>query len=687
MDAQPRSRSLDPPSRTTGESLDKLLRQAHARLDEAQVRRLVKGVAAAPTAHDREAWLDLVAPGRTVTQALRTRLAVHLAEARAASDGLSAELPRGPRLKALRDELKRRRLDGFLVPRGDEHQGEYVPKRAQRLTWLTGFTGSAGAAVVLLHKAAVFIDGRYTLQIKSEVDGKAYQFRTLPDQGVADWLTANLQPGARLGYDPWLHTTSEIERLHRACKNVGGRLAAIDGNPIDAIWLDQPEAPLSPLVPHPTVFAGKSAGRKRREIAATLTAARADSVVLTAPDSIAWLLNLRGGDVPYTPLPLCFAVLHADATVDLFVDPIKMTPAVARHLGSAVRIHDPTALGPTLDKLGRDGKTVRADPQGTAIWIVDRLRKAATHVVFGTDPCQLPKARKNPVEIAGTKAAHLRDGATLTTFLAWIAGRTAAGRLTEMDATRTLDSLRARGTNFRGLSFPTIAGTGANGAIVHYRVTEKSNRPLKAGSLFLLDSGAQYLDGTTDVTRTVAIGRPTREMKDRFTRVLKGHIAVATTRFPAGTTGSHLDILARRALWEAGLDFMHGTGHGVGSYLGVHEGPHRISRAINNVALEPGMIVSNEPGYYKTGGYGIRIENLVLVVPTKSPKGAEKEMLGLETLTLAPIDLNLIEPALLAADELLWLDAYHARVRKALAPLVDAPTRTWLERATRAIGA
>ena len=415
-------------------------------------------------------------------------------------------------------------------------------------------------------------------------------------------------------------------------------------------------------------------------------------MVLTQPDSIAWLLNLRGGDVPCNPLPLSFAILRDDSTVAWFVDDRKLVPEVATHLGNGVEIRAPEALGPTLDELGRQGQAVQADPASAAAWVFHRLEAAGASPVEGADPCQLPKAIKNPVELEGTRRAHRRDGASLTRFLAWLAAeapaRAANGReLGELEASARLRALREENPEFRGLSFDTISGAGSNGAIVHYRATEKTERKLALGELFLLDSGAQYPDGTTDVTRTVAIGEPTAEMRDRFTRVLKGHIALATARFPMGTTGSQLDSLARAPLWQAGLDFDHGTGHGVGSYLSVHEGPQRISKVPNRVALAPGMIVSNEPGYYKTGAFGIRIENLVTVIESPTQEGDERPMLAFETLTLAPIDLALVEPALLRAEEIAWLDAYHARVRETLTPLVDPETAVWLARTTQPLTA
>ena len=433
-------------------------------------------------------------------------------------------------------------------------------------------------------------------------------------------------------------------------------------------------------MPHELRFAGRAAADKRRALADKLAADGVDAVVLTAPDSIAWLLNIRGGDVPRTPLPLGFAILHRDAAVELFIDRRKLVPGLEGHLGNGVAVNPPDAFGAALDRLGAAKRRVLADPSGAAAWVFDRLAAAGAEAVRGDDPCALPKACKNPVELAGARAAHRRDGAAVTRFLAWL-GPAADGGLTEIAAAERLAVLRRGNELFRDFSFDSISGAGPNGAIVHYRVTPRTDRRLESGQLYLIDSGAQYLDGTTDITRTVAIGTPTAEMRDRFTRVLKGHIALATARFPKGTTGSQLDTLARTALWQAGLDYDHGTGHGVGSYLGVHEGPHRIAKVPNRVPLEVGMIVSNEPGYYKPGAYGIRIENLVTVVPAEV-EGAERPMLGFDTLTLAPIDRNLVEPALMTADEIAWLDSYHARVRETLTPLLDAGTAEWLAAAT-----
>jgi Xaa-Pro aminopeptidase len=668
------------------EALGRLLAKAGSRYDLAGLRALVEGVLAAPpSSADPDGWTALVAP--EVSPALKAQLVAFAAELASAS----AVEPPSPaeRLAALRAALARRGVQGFLVPRADEHQNEYVPACAQRLAWLTGFTGSAGLASVLPEHAAVFVDGRYTLQVEAEVDKSLYEICHIANQPPGEWIVANLRPGEVLGYDPWLHTAGEVDRLRAAAERAGGTLRPVpDGNPLDEVWASagRPPAPLAPVFPHDLRFAGKSAADKRREVAASLRRDGVDDAVLTAPDSIAWLLNIRGGDVPRTPLPLSFAIVNGgdeDGTVDLFIDDRKLVPGLAAHLGNGVAIHPPSALGEALDRLGAAKKKVQADPGSAAVWVLDRLTAAGATLHRAADPCLLPKACKSEAELAGTRAAHRRDGAALTRYLAWLARTAPGGGVTEIAASDRLEAIRREGEHFRDLSFDTISGAGSNGAIVHYRASPKTEKRLEPGTLYLVDSGAQYLDGTTDVTRTVAIGTPTAEMKDRFTRVLKGHIALATCRFPVGTTGSQLDVLARHALWQAGLDFDHGTGHGVGFYLGVHEGPQRISKIGNTQALLPGMIVSNEPGYYKTGAYGIRIENLVVVTTCADlPEGAEREMLCFETITLAPIDRHAIEPALLTAAEIAWLDAYHARVRETLTPLVDAETAAWLREAT-----
>ncbi len=592
----------------------------------------------------------------------------------------------GARLAALRQELVRRGVDGFLVPRGDEHQGEYVPPAAERLAWLTGFQGSAGMACVLASEAAIFVDGRYTLQVRNEVDEALFTPRHLTDEPLSAWLEELLKPGQRLAYDPWLHTEDQVRRLEKSLAGIGAELVALDGNPLDAVWTDRPAAPKAKIRPHDLSLAGRSSAEKREELRRQLTKAGAAAVALTLPDSIAWLLNVRGGDVERSPLPLSFAVLHADGGVEWFVDPDKLTPELAPQLGNAVSIETPERLGDSLDRLGKAGAKVMADPATAAYWIFERLRAAGAEVVEGADPCLLPKACKNAAELDGTRRAHRRDGAALSRFLHWLdeaaAARAGARPVTEMEAADKLAAFRAETGELRDLSFDTIAGSGPNGAIVHYRVSAESDRPLGLGELFLCDSGGQYPDGTTDVTRTLAIGEPSEEMRRRFTLVLKGHIALGRARFPQGTSGSQLDSLARYALWQQGLDYDHGTGHGVGSYLNVHEGPQRISKLPNSVALQPGMIVSNEPGYYKTGAYGIRIENLVAVVESPRGEGEERDMLAFETLTLAPIDRRLVLREELSDEEAAWLDAYHARVLAEIGPQLDPAARSWLEEAT-----
>ncbi len=658
--------------------LGRLLQEAASAYDPQGVEALIDGILAAP-AEVGASWHALVAD--PVNPALAAALeALQSAKAKTYRDGLAAEdferLSRAARLDRLRRELTAQGLDGFIVPRADEHQGEYVPPRGQRLAWLTGFTGSAGLAIVLRDLAAVFVDGRYTLQAAAQVDTRSFEIHHLIEEPPARWVGTVLAPGSVLGYDPWLHTPQEVERFRAAAEKAGASLRAVAENPVDRAWSGRPAAPIAPVVPHTEYFAGESAQSKRSRLGRALIEEGAAAVVLTMPELIAWLLNIRGGDVPHTPLPLSFAILRQDSRVTLFIDRRKLAPGIDRHLGNAVTVMAPEALGPALDALAAEGGRVQVDPATAAFWIFDRLHAAGANVYRAADPCLLPKACKNRVELDGTRVAHRRDGAALTRLLAWLAHKAPTGGLTEIAASDRLEMIRREGEHFRDLSFPTISGAGSNGAIVHYRATPETEKRLEPGTLYLLDSGAQYLDGTTDVTRTVAIGEPTQEMRDRFTRVLKGHIALALARFPKGTTGSQLDALARRALWQKGLDYDHGTGHGVGSYLGVHEGPQRISKAPNSQALLPGMIVSNEPGYYKTGAYGIRIENLVVVQPAEGE--TEREILEFETLTLAPIDRNLIEPSLLDEDEITWLDGYHARVRETLTPLVDPETAHWL---------
>lgn len=595
-----------------------------------------------------------------------------------------SDLSYSDRLSALRAVLVEQGLDGFVVPHADAHQNEFLPPDAERLAWLTGFNGSAGVAVVLRDQAAIFVDGRYTLQVRDQVDEALYSFHHLVEEPVAGWLGAVLPKGARLGFDPWLHTHAQKERLEQAVVAAGAEFVPVASNPLDSVWPDQPAPPAVPVVPHEARFAGRPSAEKRADLSASLRESGLDAVVLTQPDSIAWLLNVRGGDVDHTPLPLSFAIVHAEQDLDWFVAPEKLSDELRAHLGTGVAVQAPEAFGAGLDGLA--GKRVWACPDSAATWVFDRLSGANTQLSRGADPVTMSKAVKNETELAGSRAAHIRDGAALVGFLHWLSINAPGEGIDELSAAEKLAAFRAPGEHFRGLSFETISGSGPNGAIVHYRVTPETNRKLGAGELYLVDSGAQYLDGTTDVTRTVAIGAPSSEMRDRFTRVFKGHIALATLRFPLGTTGGHIDVLARQALWKAGLDYDHGTGHGVGSYLGVHEGPHRISKVGASTPLQPGMIVSNEPGFYKEGAYGIRIENLIAVTEATEIAGGERAMLGFETLTLAPIDRRLVDMALLTDEEQTWVDAYHMRVRNEIGPLVDGAAREWLTAVTAPLG-
>ena len=589
------------------------------------------------------------------------------------------------RITRLRALMATMGLDALLVPRADEHQGEYVARSAERLAWLTGFSGSAGLAVIGRSAAALFVDGRYVVQAPGQVDTRLFTVLQVPHAKPSEWLIATLKQGGTLGYDPWLHTQASIEDLEAALAPKGIKLKALARNPVDRVWgRDRPAPPRAPVLPQALAYAGKSGEDKLSELKEALRRDGADAVVLTQPDSIAWLFNIRGADVAHNPVPLAFAVVPVAGKAELFIDKAKLGREARAHLAPLARIGDPAALASRLAALKASGKRVRLDPQTAASWFFRKLKGGKAPIQRGADPCLLPKARKNATEIAGARAAHKRDGAALARFLAWLDREAASGRLDEIAAARQLERLRSETQALKDISFDTISGAGPNAAIVHYRVTTASNRPLRPGDLYLVDSGAQYLDGTTDVTRTVAIGTPSREMQQRFTLVLKGHIALATARFPKGTRGVDLDAFARRPLWQAGLDFDHGTGHGVGSYLSVHEGPQNISKR-GLATLEPGMIISNEPGYYKEGAYGIRIENLVLVEAAARVDGGEREMLGFATLTLAPIDRRLILAALLAPEELAWLNAYHARVSREIGPELGADDRAWLEAATAPI--
>ena len=585
------------------------------------------------------------------------------------------------RCAALRQELARRKLDGFLVPRGDAHQGEYVPPSDARLEWLTGFAGSAGIAVVLAEDAAIFVDGRYTIQVREQVDTQVFAPMHLIETPPADWLATTLKPGQKLGYDPMLHTISGTRRLKAACTAAGAELVAVSGNPVDAVWHDRPAPPLGAVVIHPDALAGEAASDKIARMGAKVGEAKADAFVLTQPDSIAWLFNIRGSDVAHTPLPLSFAILPASGKPRLFIDGRKLSNAVRDHLVGLTEVEEPAGLVPALAEMGRAGAAVMLDPDWAGDALASAVCDAGGTIKEGADPIARAKAVKSEAEIAGARAAHLRDGAAYARFLAWFDGAILDGPLDEIGVAERLEAFRAETGALKEISFDSISAAGPNAAICHYRVDRKSNRVIPPDSLFLIDSGAQYEDGTTDITRTLAVGAVADEMKRHFTLVLKGHIAIATARFPKGTSGAQIDALARIDLWKAGLDFDHGTGHGVGSYLSVHEGPQRIAKT-GHVALEPGMIVSNEPGYYKAGSYGIRIENLELVTGPDEIEGGERPMLGFQALTLAPIDRRLIVKEMLSADEHAWVDRYHARVLAEIGPLVDPDTRSWLEAAT-----
>ena len=584
----------------------------------------------------------------------------------------------------IRQAMAAQGLDGLVIPHEDEHQNEYLPAANDRLAWATGFTGSAGAAVLLNDKAALFVDGRYTLQARDQVDAGLFEIRDLVEGGVPAYLATEAKAGWTIGYDPKLHSPDALEKLKSAAARAGAALRPVAPNPLDEAWgAARPAQPQAPVSPHPIEFSGEESAAKRARVGESLADLGADAALITAPASNAWLFNIRGGDVIRSPLPLSQAILSADGTARLFLDPAKVTPDLPAWLGNEVTLEPPSALPGALADLA--GRRVLVDPAVSSAWYFEALERAGAGVVRGADPTALPRACKNAVEVEGARQAHIRDGGALARFLHWVATDAARDLPDELEVVTRLEGFRDATGALKDLSFDTIAGAASNGAIVHYRPTRRLAKRLVRGSLLLVDSGAQYLDGTTDVTRTVAIGEPSAEMRERFTLVLKGHLALARVRFPSGTTGSALDALASVSLWSAGLDFDHGTGHGVGSYLGVHEGPQRISKLPNTVALRPGMIVSNEPGYYKEGGYGIRIENLQVVTAPAPIDGGERPMLGFEALTLAPIDRKLIVRELLSAEERAHLDAYHARVLAVIGPSVEPAVRAWLEEACAAL--
>ena len=582
-------------------------------------------------------------------------------------------------LPKLRAVLSAAGLDGFLIPHEDEYNNEYLPDCNERLMWACGFTGSAGAAIVLKDKAAVFVDGRYVIQVRSQVDESLYEYQRLENRGQVSWLKANVKSGDKIGYDPRLHSPAALNALKDAITLAGGELVGLDENPIDGAWRDRPAEPVTPVIVQPENLAGESHENKRKRIGKDIAAQKADAALITAPASIAWLLNIRGGDVMCTPLPLSTAILKADGHVDLYIKPEKISDKIRTHLGNAVTLHEESALINGLNSL--KGQNVIADPGVTSAWYFDRLKAVGAEIINAQDPIAIPKATKNKAEIAGTTEAHKRDGAVITRFLHWLDTEAQSGTYDEIQAAQMLEQFRHETGALRDLSFETISGAGSNGAVVHYRVSKATVNKLAKGNLYLVDSGGQYVDGTTDITRTVPIGTPTEDMKRMNTLVLKGHIALSVVRFPKGTTGSNLDALARMALWAQGFDYDHGTGHGVGVFLGVHEGPQRISKAPNKIELCPGMIVSNEPGFYKDGEYGIRIENLQYVTEATPIEGGERPMHGFQYVTLAPLHKGLINKEMLSTDEIAWINEYHANVWTEISPRVEGEVKDWLKAA------
>ncbi|MBC7133243.1 MAG: aminopeptidase P family protein [Roseovarius sp.] len=582
-----------------------------------------------------------------------------------------------PRLALLRQAMAGAGLDGWIVPRADAHQGEYVAACDARLAWLTGFTGSAGICAITQGAAALFVDGRYRVQARAQVDTRHFTPVDFPATRPGAWLAQALPEGGTVGFDPWHFTPEQIEELTAALPE---SLRLVPGeNLVDAIWPDRPAPPKGPITPWPDDLAGASHAAKRARLAEGLRRAGARAAVITLCDSLAWLLNIRGSDIPRNPVPQGFAILHDDGRVALFTDPAKLDAAARAHLGNEVTLAPPEAFGPALEALSGP---VLVDPQSVPLAVLQRLAAGGVPHIRGEDPCILPKAQKTEAELAATRRAHLRDGAAVCEFLAWFDDQP-PGSLTEIDVVTKLEACRAATGQLLDISFDTIAGAGPNGALPHYRVTEASNRTLQEGDLVVLDSGGQYLDGTTDITRTLPVGTPGEAERAAFTRVLQGMIAISRLRFPAGLAGRDLDALARYPLWLADQDYGHGTGHGVGVYACVHEGPQRLSR-LSEVPLRPGMILSNEPGYYREGAFGIRIENLIVVrEAAPAPGGDGATQRDFETLTFAPIDRRLIAAGMLSQAERAWLDGYHAQCRDKLGPLLSPPARLWMDHATQ----
>jgi Xaa-Pro aminopeptidase len=653
-------------------SLALMLRRAGVPDDLQSLDSLLAGIAAAPPGRDADAWLDLV--GTDLPPELVAALKARLAALRPEPQLRTPDHAR--RLDHLRTALRERGVDGFVLMRTDEHGSEYLPGYAERVAWLTGFTGSAAQAAVTLERATVLSDGRYTVQLAQEVDASLFERRHIVEQPLAGWLEKHLPQGGRLGYDPLLARRAERDRLAAIVNAKGGTLVALEPNPIDAVWDDRPPPPIAPVRLQTEQYAGESSAAKRERIGRVVAEKKADALLLTAADSIAWLLNVRGGDIGFNPLVLSYLLLERDGTCRWFIDTRKLPKGL--QLPNALGVEPIETFPAALD--GLRGSTVMTDPAATHVGFLERLTGAGAKLVEADDPCVLAKAQKNPVELRGAADAQRRDGAAVARFLAWLSRQPLDGSLDEAGAAARLEQERAKDPLFRGPSFESISAHGPNAALPHYRVTVASNRQLTPDTLYLIDSGGQYLDATTDITRTVALGTPSEEMRERFTLVLKGMIAISLALFPEGTSGAQIDALARVALWRHGLDFDHGTGHGVGSYLCVHEGPARISK-LGTAPLKPGMILSNEPGYYKQDAYGIRTENLVAVEARGTPESGDRPLLGFRTLTLCPIDRRLIEPMLLTAEERGWLDAYHARVREELLPLM-AEGADWLIEAT-----
>ncbi|MDH5489587.1 MAG: aminopeptidase P family protein [Rhodospirillaceae bacterium] len=588
----------------------------------------------------------------------------------------------------VRERLKSLGLAGMIVPHTNAYQSEYLPAGDERLLRLSGFSGSAGVAIVMQDCAAIFVDGRYTIQSRAEVDENVFEICHLANTPPAGWLREHIKPGEKICYDAWHFTPSQLSIYETAVAEGGGELVALEQNPIDSLWPDRPRESTSAIKPHGENYCGLGSYAKRKMIATNMKKSGISAQIISGSDNVSWLFNIRGDDVPFTPLVLGFAILYSDTSAKLFVEPKRFDAAAIAHMGKDVEIIEPTKIGDCLDALGKTDGKIRVAIESVPLWIKSRLEKAGAKVVVASDPCLLPKAAKNPTEVSNIRNAHIRDGVALSRFLAWLDENVVNGKMlgqvSEIDAAEKLESFRAQHEMYLGPSFTTISGSGPNGAIVHYRANAKTDRMLGNGELYLVDSGGQYPDGTTDVTRTIAIGKPTAEMKDRFTRVLQGHIRLSSQIFPSGTAGQELDAIARQPLWQVGLDYDHGTGHGVGQYLGVHEGPQRIAKKGVPVALKVGMVISVEPGYYKEGEYGIRIENLVTVVGARpsenNPDGLE--MLGFDVLTMAPIDKNLIDAKMLGSSEINWLNAYHQDVFDILNPHLSGAEKDWLAGAT-----